>query len=416
MKNPTDLHGTDFGKARAPVARRFGVLIPALLLVSLAPSAVSHDARLQTVDPGLTAHEWGTFTSVADIDGTAVDWLPLAGPKDLPIFVEHFRTAGFKGGVSATVRMETPVLYFYSTHDTDLSVHVSISKGLITEWYPHASRVTPNAPEQAVFSQMSEEGGSIAWDSVTAVPGSSVDFPRESRDSRYYAARETASVPLSVKTSAGEQHEKFLFYRGVANFPVPLSARVVPPNRVLVQNLGQQSIPGLVLFERRGEKIGYREINRLDNSALADLPELSGSLESLRSDIEAILISQGLFADEARAMVQTWDDSWFEEGSRLFYIVPKPFVDSVLPLSIAPVPAETVRVFVGRIELVTPATEKAIADAISSGDRGTLKKYDRFLQPILDIMIQKETDPVHEEQLEKTLEAVLSSEITRERR
>jgi len=59
---------------------------------------------------GLIAHEWGTFTSVAGPDGTAVSWHPLAGSIDLPCFVYHFRDTGFKGGLYGTVRMETPVI------------------------------------------------------------------------------------------------------------------------------------------------------------------------------------------------------------------------------------------------------------------------------------------------------------------
>ena len=35
-------------------------------------------------DPGLTVHEWGTFTSVAGAGGRAIEWLPLGGPTDLP--------------------------------------------------------------------------------------------------------------------------------------------------------------------------------------------------------------------------------------------------------------------------------------------------------------------------------------------
>ncbi len=62
---------------------------------------------------GLTVHEWGTFTSIAGADGAAAEWLPQAGPSDLPCFVERNRF-NIKGRLSGTVRMETPVLYFYA--------------------------------------------------------------------------------------------------------------------------------------------------------------------------------------------------------------------------------------------------------------------------------------------------------------
>jgi len=389
--------------------KRIFILASSVLVLSLIASANARHPRPQSVDPGLTAHEWGTFTSVAGNDSAAIEWLPLAGPKDLPGFVEHFRAAGFKIGLGGKVRMETPVLYFYSTHDASVSVHVSFSHGLITEWYPHATRVTPKqgVADNALLGTGPD--GSIAWDSVALAPGTGGDLPREERDSPYYAARETSSTPLSVKASAGDEHEKFLFYRGVSNFAIPLSARVVPENRILLQNLTPQPIPNAILFERRGERIGYRVLSPPQDAATLDSPDLSSSIESLRSDFEAILVSQGLYQDEAHAMLETWRDSWFEEGSRIFYIVPKPIVDSVLPLSIAPAPAETVRVFVGRLELVTPATEQEVAQAFAGNDRETLQEYNRFLQPILSIMIEKESDPARAAKLREYLQTVYGS-------
>jgi hypothetical protein len=81
-------------------------------------------------------------------------------------------------------------------------------------------------------------------------------------------------------------------------------------------------------------------------------------------------------------MVDTWRDSWFEEGTRLLYIVPRATVDAMLPLDIKPHPIETARVFVGRLELITPATTADVKRALETRDRSTLLKYGRFLLPI----------------------------------
>jgi hypothetical protein len=62
-------------------------------------------------------------------------------------------------------------------------------------------------------------------------------------------------------------------------------------------------------------------------------------------------MAHGLFPREAKAMVETWRDSWFGEGTRLFYIVSRNAIDSILPLEIDPIPVDVVRVFVGRLEL-----------------------------------------------------------------
>src|SRR5260370_22165575 len=98
--------------------------------------------------------------------------------------------------------------------------------------------------------------------------------------------------------------------------------------------------------------------------AVLDAPELTGTIDDLGRDLEGMLVAEGLYQDEAHAMVETWRGSWFEEGSRLLYIVPSSFVNGVLPLSINPAPAQTVRVFVGRLEIVTPATERPLERAV----------------------------------------------------
>src|SRR6266404_514668 len=101
-------------------------------------------AELKTGTAPLVTHEWGTFTSVAREDGTAVEWAPLLGPGDLPCFVtrdQQIRKVALRG----LVRMETPVLYFYAQQPATLSIHVDFPHGLITEWYPNP---LPAAPQR----------------------------------------------------------------------------------------------------------------------------------------------------------------------------------------------------------------------------------------------------------------------------
>ncbi len=341
---------------------------------------------------GLTVHEWGTFTSIAGGEGQAVEWSPLTGATDLPGFVEHFRDGGFKLGLRGTVRMETPVLYFYDSREENVSVKVSFAKGVITEWYPHASRVEPTANLFDGSLYQAHADGSIAWDTVTVSPSLRAEFPSGKRDSHYYAARMTSATPLRVKTPTGEQQEKFLFYRGVSTFRVPISAKLTADSKVQVQNHGEEGIPNVILFERRGEKVGYRIGGAVERKTVLEPPELNAGFEDLGRELEGMLVAQGLYQDEAHAMIETWRGSWFEEGSRLFYIVPAKFVNEILPLSIHPAPAQIARVFIGRLELVTPTTEKAVEEALAAHDQATLKKYGRFLEPILQTLIAKEAN------------------------
>jgi hypothetical protein len=305
--------------------------------------------------------------------------------------------------------METPVIYFYTAHPTTVSVHVSFSKGLITEWYPRATQLQPSAALTVDALYESHDDGSIAWDSITVAPTVPADFPSENAGSHYYAARETSATPLSVKGPSGDQHEKFLFYRGVSSVSLPFSAKVLPSGAIQFDNRTGQPIPALILFERRGDKLGYHIVTSVQDQAILETPSVTGTFDSLRGDFEDILVAQGLYRDEAHAMLETWRDSWFEEGSRLFYIVPRPYLDSILPLSINPAPAQLARVFVGRIELVTPATEKSIEAALASRDRATLKKYGRFLNPILYVIVQKQPDRNRAQRLLDDLDTFYSS-------
>jgi hypothetical protein len=400
----------------------------ALAILFVLALSLHHAAAKQLGQNDLTVHEWGTFTSIAGPDGRAMDWLPLTASIDLPSFVEHFREVQFKGGLRGTVRMETPVLYFYSPRETNVFVNVSFFRGMITEWYPHADSVNPDLTNRDYTLFNLKSPGAITWNFVRINPHAAADFPTDNSENHYYAARQPTSAPLELSTTSGTQREKFLFYRGVAAFPPPLNATLSSDGTVNLQNdlpitnslrgsalqrrhlipasFGLQplptppsktdtysdEIPSVILFERRGTKLGYRVLGPLGDQASLAPPGLDGSLDSLSSTLEGILVSEGLFPDEAHAMLETWKTSWFEEGSRIIYMVPRAFVDSVLALHIKPTPTNTVRVFVGRLELVTPATEQAVESAFATADRATLAKYKRFLEPITFSMVEQTTD------------------------
>lgn len=383
----------------------FGVVIATpMVLQSYLFSGVS---AKQVAESDLTVHEWGTFTSIAGPDGQAMPWLPLTGSTDLPAFVEHLSGANFKGGLRGTVRMETPVLYFYSPRETTVSVHTTFAKGLITEWYPHAS-VPALDPRRDLFFSTKQTEGAITWNSVRIEPTGD-NFLTETSANHYYTARKTLSALLSVKSASGSQHEKFLFYRGVSAIRVPLKAAVSSETSIVLENHFSAPIRDAILFERRGTNVGYRVLGPLTDQGSFTPPTLNDSLDSLFPYLEALLVSEGLYSDEAHAMVETWKDSWFEEGSRILYVVPRAFVDSVLPLTIDPAPGQITRVFIGRIELVTAATQQAVESAFAVGDHATLAKYNRFLEPILQEMRQSTSDAARQRRLAKYLDSAYTA-------
>jgi hypothetical protein len=190
------------GVASLRLLRRtiFLLLVNFWLFSSLAFPQTTRD-KSQFVSPDHTVHEWGTFTSVSGVDGRTLDWLPLTGSTDVPSFVEHFGEVNFKGGLRGTVRMETPVLYFYCPQEANVSVYVSFRKGLITEWYPHANSVNPGLSDKDRTLETMKSSGAISWNSVFVDPHAAADFPSDGSQNHYYAARQTSSAPIALSTS-----------------------------------------------------------------------------------------------------------------------------------------------------------------------------------------------------------------------
>jgi hypothetical protein len=356
----------------------------AFVLVTVLAAAGFARSAAPSAD-GLVVHEWGTFTSVAGVDGQAVEWRPLSGPSDLPCFVTMlsplaiYKTATGStqlSAIRATVRMETPVLYFYGPREQTVSVNVRFPQGLITEWYPRAEVPAVNAP-----IRLTQQTGQIDWRQVTITPGADPAFLVEDGASHYYAARATDAAPVRV----GGDAEKFLFYRGLASFQVAIAARSIGDRTLVLENAAAP-VRGLLLFENRGGRMGYRVLDRLEGAAQVTAPDLKHDFASLRRELESLLVAHGLYPREAAAMVETWRDSWFEEGTRLLYIVPPAMVDEILPLRITPAPERVTRVFVGRLEIFTPATLRDVERAIRATDLKTLVKYGRFIDPIVGVI------------------------------
>jgi hypothetical protein len=377
--------------------------------------------------PGLTVHEWGTFTTVAGADGYAVDWLPLSGPSDLPCFVEHVNAnviakvlpAGqaapqissgqLPSRLFGKVRMETPVLYFYSADPVEANVAVTFRNGIITEFYP-----TPTQPALPITAQTLADPSfshSVDWN-VSVTPGAAPIYPNGGGTSHYYAARNTDATPIR----SGVQSEKFIFYRGVANFNVPIQAKVLANGDVQVtDHIGEANIPAAILFESRGGRMGFRVARDIRISDTLSRPELTSDTAAIRAALRHELEHAGLYPKEAQAMLDTWSDSWFEEGARLFYMVPLVETSRVLPLRVTPEPAAVTRVFVGRMELVNQATMDAVKAALIAHDDAALAPYNRFLGPIARRIAASGTDAVMQRRLDAAANASLAKYLSQVR-
>jgi len=395
--------------------RNFIKLIIVSLVIVAGVSAVAvklrHSSNVATPQKDrLVVHEWGTFTSIAGKDGVALEWRPLNGPSDLPKFVHStanlntgLRHINSKIELTAAVRMETPVIYFYSNREMNVSTKVDFPKGKITEWYPLARAVD----------------NGIDWGKMKVQPGAPFNLPADYSNNHYYAARETDAAPLQVCATNGHatEQEKFLFYRGVGNFDLPLAV-TLDNNRVTVRNTTRDPIAQLIVFESRDGKIGFQIIDNLSGTTTIDRPSLNQSTDVVIERLRNALVIAGLYDKEADAMIKTWRNSWFEAGMRVFYILPRPTTDAVLPITIDPRPDELVRVLVGRTEIITPEMEKSVREQVSrlndpspavrSAAAASIKKYGRFSEPILKRMLDDEGDATLRARIKRLIETSAS--------
>jgi len=251
----------------------FRLLIPVLLLFAIMTAAYAfNDPPKADEQIALKVHEWGTFTSIAGENGAAVSWQPFGGPADLPCFVNRFSKLQRQHTRYGKDGNPRPLLLWLARLDGEC-------EGSFPEERHH--RVVSQSDRQP-------ENDSIEWRDVRISPNAAPEFPVERGQSHYYAARKTDSAPLQV----GSQNEKFLFYRGVGTFPLPISAKSMADSRILVKNLGTDAVGGLILFENRGGKLRYEAAGTLRNEIALHLESQQNSLKALLADLERILVAR----------------------------------------------------------------------------------------------------------------------------
>jgi hypothetical protein len=395
-------------------------LIPVLALACIlsATAVNAGDAASPAPAPGkLVVHEWGTFTGLAGSDGVHVPFRSSVG-GDLPGFVftrseqalRHspdraaaWLDLGNKDGILAMQRMETPVVYFYTDVPREVEARVEFPQGQLTEFYPPVRSMTP-AYTGSDAGKL--QGSSLDWGKIRLDPGAgSARFPKadpaspQEAKNHYFQARATDAATVRFSDRPGEVHEEnFLFYRGLGNFTLPVTVAASGNDRFFLRNAGPDPIASAFLIRITNGTARfstYRNISPRQQQEMTLPPE--GTVQcSLGDAVVKALVAEGLYEKEARAMVKTWESSWFGEegtGTRVLYTLPRRTTDELLPLRINPTPDETVRVLVGRIDVLTPEQEDKIAGLIKGLDAGitiskedarALKPMGRFLTPALE--------------------------------
>jgi len=340
----------------------------------------------------LVVHEWGTFTSLQDESGRAIGGIN-SDDEPVPKFVHDLNRllvlkpselppVFYQGAPHChpcvTMRLETPVIYFHLADETSkpliVDVRVAWRGGWLTQFFPEAQAEAPGA-----FGALNEGTvGRLAWLKLTV--GGNASGP-ETREHVWTAPR--AVKAASLTTGKGES-EKYLFYRGVGHLNAPLQVERQKERLVLRSQLdaGFAAPPRLrrlwlAEFRANGE-CAFRSFAPVTLSgdpgkvilstpaAFANKEFSAPNLAKLRAQMRQTLVEEGLFNDEAEALLNTWELSYFKSaGLRLFFLLPRDWTEHYLPLELS-VPAKVSRVLVGRIELVTPGLRqllRQIADA-----------------------------------------------------
>jgi hypothetical protein len=363
-------------------------------------------ARGQQKSNDLVVHEWGTFLGMNGSDGASLDGM-YHEEHALPAFV-HSRSKDQLRMPGMFLKGETPVIYFYTSVQQPVHVGVVFPRGIWTQWYPQASRVRPALIEQAEKPDRAGPGR-ICWSAevipasrLEHLPGSkpgaasepAIKLPATSSDALWNHARQVDAAFVKTLNAAAEpaipEFERFLFYRGLGEARLPLKFDEAG-NGGLTLERGEPLGDGVrhvfvVRVENGRGAYSYRPLIRPGQQVHGVIPSMHSAqsladfTSAIAKDLAARLVETGLYAKEARAMVNTWATSYFQsEGIRALFVLPQCWTDAFIPMEINPKPRQVVRVMVGRLELLTAERERLAENAVRSlGSHDPSKRQQAF--------------------------------------
>jgi hypothetical protein len=242
----------------------------------------------------------------------------------------------------------------------------------------------------------------------SAVPELVNMLPETSTDALWNHAREVDAAFVKVTNSAAikpvDEYEKFLFYRGLGEARLPLHIKETGQGTLQLDselNLGEGVRDIFVLRVEGGRgAFSYRPLLRPGETAGGVIPSmnlaqpLAEFTKTIGDTLAERLGQSGLFAKEARAMVNTWANSYFQtEGIRVLFVLPQSWTDAFIPMTVVPQPRKIVRVMVGRLEMLSAKRERSAEAAIASltspdsSERGKayrfLHEQGRYVEPIV---------------------------------
>jgi len=248
---------------------------------------------------------------------------------------------------------------------------VTFHGGWLTQYYPDAEVSAPGLDAGRIGKLNGTTDGTLAWHGLTI--GTAGAGP-ETKAPVWLAPRTVAAAGV---TTAKNESERFLFYRGVGNISPPVGvSRSTDGATLEIRGQSPESLRSLWLVDVTSDgRCALRSLSGavktgadhlLTSATFASADYAVESLAAIRTSLKRAMVQEGLFADEADALLNTWETSYFRRpGLRLFFLVPTAWTDRMLPLRLS-VGADVKRVMIGRIEIVTPQ-DRALLATIAKG-------------------------------------------------
>ncbi|MDP9002264.1 MAG: hypothetical protein M3O46_19395, partial [Myxococcota bacterium] len=311
-------------------------------------------------------------------------------------------------------QLETPVLYFYAPSIRDVQVRVSFPQGIVGEWFPEATSYVP-----AIGGMTHIAEGTAVWN-LTLDPGIAPGSFNPVTPTEIWApSRHVASTPVRVQVAPSlvEEREQFLFYRGLGTFVAPVTITTYPDGTLRIHNGSSDDIGSVFLLFSGNGGGSFASLGRM--GAKSEISTTTANVQLSTTDFMQkaqgglfdALGATGLYADEARAMVDTWTRSWFgNPGLRILYLAPRRWTDGWLPTEVTPAPSAFVRTLVGRIEVMTPLEEADLVSHIQTASQShtpiSIASLGRFAESRLERAVELLTDPQAKALAETTRQAV----------
>ena len=233
--------------------------------------------------------------------------------RTYPSFVDRRDVVDQSQGCAGTVRMETPVIYFYAPRAMTVNVSVQFRQGVITEWFPRPAGMCDRRHRQRCVQRA---------DRVDERERDARCAPRSSPLSPARTITTSRERPTRRRSRSASESERFLFYRGVGRIPPPIAATVAAERADHRQPYARRRRSATSSSSRTATaRPPIRRSDRLPPRAAFNALEPEGESPSPQMHLEKTLVAHGLYPREAKAMVESWRGSWFEQGTRLFYIV-----------------------------------------------------------------------------------------------